>query len=232
MTEETKATCLKILERVFNQEQDDMFGAHTMQPAPPWKPAQTIGQTDQGVTVRHITPPQTMTMRKFCHYLFTKQQDVMLAIVQTHRKLRRKANATHPYVYSKGHDQAAVADLIKEADKLNITISGDLKQQRESYKEYRAEHLNYKSCAKKINIPAPATNIKPLPTVTAATNLDGIIQVANKLIQLEAAKKEAAAKAKKIDEEVADDLTRQAEAHKKLKDIETEQRELACQLAK
>jgi hypothetical protein len=242
MTEETRATCLKLLDKVFKQEYEEMFT-----PAPPWQSSPVSDPSDE-IQIKHIrvsdrlgVTPQEMTMRKFCHYLFKDHQDEMLAIVQSNREPRRRVqSATHPFMYRRRHDEAAVDALNTLAQSKGITIKGDRSQQVDSYGEYRSEHLNYKSRPgkkNKMNIPgvvidapkpAPA---KSIPTFVSDNDLDETVKKAVKLTELDKARQEALSKAVKIDAEVADDLIRQEEAHKKIRDIEKEQRELIRQLS-
>lgn len=255
MTEETRETCLKLLDRVLNQEYENMFSP----PPAPWKPTPTPPDQPQveikAIRVQDrigVNTPQTMTMRKFCHYLFKHHQDEMLAIVQSNREPRRKVmSATHPFIYRRRNDEAAVDALVNLAKSKNITITGDRRQQVDSYGEYRAEHLNYKSRPSgkkpaKMNIPGVVIdgvdndkpNPQPIPPVVkqitkfvSTQDMDETIKMALDLVELEKARKEEQIRVKKIDDEVADDLERQKTAHDRLREIESKQRVLIRKLS-
>ena len=226
MTEETRETCRRLFERACQEVYEPMFDQQKPAPPPPWQPTPAAPQ-DNGVTVRHITPPQTMTMRKFCHYLFKNNQDTMLAIVQSNREQRRKASdASHPFLYRRSHDEAAVKALLKLASDKNITITGTLRQQVDSYSEYRADYLNYKSCVKKdkrkMNIPVAATPTTPtgkaISTFVSDSKITETIQLATRLTTLDAKKKACEEQMKKAEEEI--------------KKLEFEQRDVIRQMNK
>lgn len=227
MTEETRATCLKLIDRVFNQEYDSMF----TQPTPSWQPTD-VGPSGEDVVIKRITvppktddqigalTPQEMTMRKFCHYMFENYQDDMLAIVQAHREPRRKVKSTtHPYTYRRCHDESAVDDLNVAARLRNITIKGDRKQQVDSYGEYRALHLNYKSRpGKKMDISVASVPDAKIPTFVSDSELNGAISLAKELAELDTQKApllEIKSKAERVI----------ATTELKLKQIEVEQRQ-------
>lgn len=247
MTEQTRATCIKILDRVLKQEYEEMFTPQNnyFQPELPWRP--TTPESSDQVEVKvirvndrlGINTPEETTMRKFCHYLFKNHQDELLAIIQSNRGVRKKVlSETHPFVYRRCHDEAAVDALNKLALTKGFIIKGEREKQVNSYGEYRSEHLNYKSNPGRknnMNIPVVAmptlTVPKTIPTFVSNNDLDETVKKAIRLAELDKERLDALSRAKKIDEEVADDLRRQEEIHKKCKDIEKEQRELIRQLS-
>lgn len=201
MTEETKETCRMLINRVFNQIRSEEF--ETMfTPSPPWQPT-SVGPSGEEVVIKHIqvpssrpdftgmSQPQEMSMRKFCQHMWENFQDEMLAIVQAHREPRKNVKDTnYPFFYRRPHDEAAVDDLNKAAKLKNITIKGDRVTQVDSYGDYRAEYLNYKSypSSKKMNI--TVTNQPPakITTFVSDNELSTAISLAKELAELETQK--------------------------------------------